>query len=101
MNLFTKAMEKIIRISKSESIAGISHLKCIFISTSLDIDRAISIAASTLTAGGIIAVPTDTLYGFVTLLSKSDRIYRLKQRNQSKPLGLCLGDIDDIYKLVE
>ncbi|KAM4699592.1 threonylcarbamoyl-AMP synthase [Discoglossus pictus] len=51
--------------------------------------------------GGVIAVPTDTIYGIACLAQNSqsiNNIYNVKGRNGTKPLAICVGDIEDIYK---
>ncbi|KAI6241342.1 YrdC-like domain-containing protein [Aphelenchoides fujianensis] len=40
-----------------------------------------------LNAGGCVALPTDTLYGLVTLLRFSARLFEVKQRDEGKPVG--------------
>uniref|UniRef100_A0A8B9VLX8 Threonylcarbamoyl-AMP synthase n=1 Tax=Anas zonorhyncha TaxID=75864 RepID=A0A8B9VLX8_9AVES len=58
-------------------------------------------AAGALQAGGLVAVPTDTVYG-VACLAQDPRavrsIYGLKGRNGRKPLAICLGDVEHIYR---
>lgn len=51
--------------------------------------------------GGVVAVPTDTIYGLACLAQSSEAIqktYDIKGRNAQKPLAICVGDIQDIYK---
>ena len=58
---------------------------------------------SILKAGGIIAVPTDTIYGLACLAcntSSLKKIYSIKGRDASKPLAICVGNIDDLAKWV-
>ena len=60
------------------------------------IDRCITILEN----GGVIAVPTDTIYGLATLVSSEQavrRIYEIKGRSFTKPLAISVGDIDDIF----
>lgn len=47
-------------------------------------------AVEVLKRGGIIAVPTDTLYGVCTLAKNAEKLYRLKGRPDQKPLGLFI-----------
>lgn len=59
----------------------------------------VGIAAETLKEGKIIAVPTDTLYGLAAAASDSSAIqgiYALKQRKDTKPLAICVADVEDI-----
>lgn len=56
-------------------------------------------AVRTLRDGGIMAVPTDTVFGIVGLFDSEvaiGRIYKLKGRPQSKPLPLLLGTAADL-----
>ncbi|CAH2222082.1 yrdC domain-containing, mitochondrial [Pelobates cultripes] len=51
--------------------------------------------------GGVIALPTDTIYGIACLAQNSqsiDNIYNVKGRNGTKPLAICVGNIADIYR---
>ncbi|KAJ7985249.1 hypothetical protein DPEC_G00350120 [Dallia pectoralis] len=54
-----------------------------------------------LKSGEVVAVPTDTIYGLACLAQNSDaikRVYDIKGRNGQKPLAICVGEIQDIYK---
>ena len=49
--------------------------------------------------GGVGIIPTDTIYGLVgTALNKKtvERIYKLRHRNQKKPMIILIGDINDL-----
>lgn len=51
--------------------------------------------------GHVVAVPTDTIYGLACLAQNSAavrKIYDIKGRNGQKPLAICVGEIQDIYK---
>ncbi|XP_033925133.1 threonylcarbamoyl-AMP synthase isoform X2 [Melopsittacus undulatus] len=63
--------------------------------------EAVSAAAGALRAGGLVAVPTDTVYGVAGLAQDSGAvrsIYSLKGRNGRKPLAICLGDVERLYR---
>ncbi|XP_078001587.1 threonylcarbamoyl-AMP synthase isoform X2 [Phascolarctos cinereus] len=63
--------------------------------------EALSAAVTSLRAGGLVAVPTDTLYGVACSASCSaalGAVYSLKGRCQTKPLAVCLGRVADIYR---
>ncbi|XP_075029969.1 threonylcarbamoyl-AMP synthase [Calonectris borealis] len=63
--------------------------------------EAVTAAAGALQAGGLVAVPTDTVYGVACLAQDSGAvrsIYSLKGRNGEKPLAICLGDVDRLYR---
>ncbi|XP_044527414.1 yrdC domain-containing protein, mitochondrial isoform X2 [Gracilinanus agilis] len=63
--------------------------------------EALSAAVTALRAGGLVAVPTDTLYGVACSACCSaalGAVYSLKGRSQTKPLAVCLGRVADIYR---
>lgn len=68
-----------------------------------DLMEAVAKAATSLLAGQVVAVPTDTIYG-VAGLSQSNSaitaIYDIKKRNLAKPIAICVAEIDDIYRCV-
>ncbi|XP_061072316.1 yrdC domain-containing protein, mitochondrial [Conger conger] len=56
---------------------------------------------SALKEGHVAAVPTDTIYGLAALAQNSHavkKVYEIKGRNGQKPLAICVGEIEDIYK---
>ncbi|KAJ0793082.1 putative YrdC-like domain, DHBP synthase RibB-like alpha/beta domain superfamily [Helianthus annuus] len=56
-------------------------------------------AVEALRAGKVIAVPTDTLYGFACdacNIEAVNRIYEIKGRKHTSPLAICVGDVKDI-----
>ncbi|MGD1997060.1 MAG: L-threonylcarbamoyladenylate synthase [Anaerolineae bacterium] len=56
-------------------------------------------AAALLRAGGLVAFPTDTVYGLAALpteLTAVVRIYEVKSRDASRPIALLLSDIDQL-----
>ncbi|XP_014493336.1 yrdC domain-containing protein, mitochondrial isoform X2 [Vigna radiata var. radiata] len=58
-------------------------------------------AVEALKAGKVIAVPTDTLYGFACdacSLEAINRIYEIKGRRHTSPLAICVGDVSDITR---
>lgn len=68
-----------------------------------DDDKILSCTMKSLKEGHVIAVPTDTIYGLACLAQNSEairKIYDIKGRNQQKPLAICVGQIQDIYKWV-
>ncbi len=59
--------------------------------------------ASVLRSGGVVAVPTDTIYGVACLAcnkSALDKIYSMKGRDLAKPLALAVGKVTDLIKLI-
>lgn len=58
-------------------------------------------AAAVLLSGDVIAVPTDTLYGIAALAQNNeaiDKIYHIKKRSSTKPLAICVAEVEDVYK---
>lgn len=70
-----------------------------FAQTALQIDRAIEI----LKAGGIVAFPTDTVYGLganVFNCEAVERIYAVKQRSRRLPLPVLVADTTQLGAVV-
>lgn len=62
---------------------------------------AISESVTLLGRGGVIAVPTDTLYGIAASALHTEaieRVYSIKQRSKVNPLAVCVGHVEDINK---
>lgn len=58
-------------------------------------------AVEMLNSGKVIAVPTDTLYGFACDACSGEavnRIYEIKGRKHISPLAICVGDVSDIKR---
>lgn len=56
----------------------------------------VSKAARVLAEGGVVVIPTDTVYGLVARLDRPqaiDRIFKIKKRARSKPLPILVADI--------
>jgi tRNA threonylcarbamoyl adenosine modification protein (Sua5/YciO/YrdC/YwlC family) len=56
-------------------------------------------AAAALRRGGVIAVPTDTIYGFAASAANGDavrRLYEIKGRRAGVPLAIAVGDVRDV-----
>ncbi|KAG0467019.1 hypothetical protein HPP92_018599 [Vanilla planifolia] len=52
-------------------------------------------------AGKVIAVPTDTIYGFACDACSAmavNKIYEIKGRNLTSPLAICVADVSDISR---
>ncbi|MDD4178824.1 MAG: L-threonylcarbamoyladenylate synthase [Candidatus Margulisbacteria bacterium] len=59
-------------------------------------------AVKTLKSGGVIAFPTETVFGIGALLSKPEaikRIYKLKKRPRSKPLQVLVASLPQALEL--
>jgi len=56
-------------------------------------------AADQIRKGGVVVVPTDTVYGLACCISDSDairRIYDLKRMDPKKPLSILVGDMQSV-----
>jgi len=65
---------------------------------------AIQAAAAVIRDGGLVVVPTDSVYGLVCDPSQPkavDSIYRVKQRRREVPLVLLLHDMAQVSSLIE
>jgi L-threonylcarbamoyladenylate synthase len=63
---------------------------------STSIDRAVDI----LRRGGVISIPTDTVYGVAAnALDENavDRVFRIKGREDSSPIPVLIGEVDDLF----
>ena len=61
-------------------------------------------ALSVLKAGGVVAFPTDTLYGLgASILSVPgvERVFQIKERSQTQRLPILLGSIEDLELVAE
>ncbi|PIO55383.1 Sua5/YciO/YrdC/YwlC family protein [Teladorsagia circumcincta] len=75
---------------------ALTHLAKVLRLTPETFEEAVEAAADVLLRGGIVALPTDTIYGVSTLIQHSAKLYSLKRRPASKPLGLFLTDPAEI-----
>lgn len=61
-------------------------------------------AAAELDAGGVVVIPTDTVYGIAARLDRPEaikRLFKLKGRPQSKPIALLVPDLETAAALGE
>ncbi|HEV2127387.1 MAG TPA: L-threonylcarbamoyladenylate synthase [Thermomicrobiales bacterium] len=71
---------------------------------SLEAPRALEETIHTVQHGGVVAFPTDTVYGIGASLRHPDglkRIYKIKGRDMVKPLPVLLSSIDHIDLVAE
>jgi L-threonylcarbamoyladenylate synthase len=67
-------------------------------------DLSAKIAANSLQAGEIIAIPTDTIYGLAVDASNDKavkKIYELKKRSNSKPIAVFAANLKKAQQIVE
>ena len=65
---------------------------------------AIDTALSVLKAGGLVGIPTDTVYGLAALLHDSQaiaRIYQAKERSENKAIAVLIGDLEQLELVAE
>lgn len=58
-------------------------------------------AEQILKADGVIALPTDTIYGICCLAQRSpsvQRLYEIKRRQSNNPLAICVSKVEDIHR---
>lgn len=61
----------------------------------LSSETGLQAAADILLKGGVVAIPTDTVYGFAALVNNEEaigRLYKIKERNPIKSIAVLLGD---------
>ncbi len=71
---------------------------------SLDIQQQVEKGISILKQGGIVAFPTDTVYGLgacANLHQAVERVYKVKERARNMPLPLLLADVSQITEVAE
>lgn len=64
---------------------------------------AIEMAAELIANGGVVAIPTDTVYGIAASLSHADairRVFTIKNRDLSKPLPVLVSSTSSLARLV-
>jgi L-threonylcarbamoyladenylate synthase len=75
-------------------------MNTLFIST--DHPDAVKIALEILSGGGLVAFPTDTVYGVAALVNHPmgiDRLYEAKSRSANKAIAVLLGDLKQLNQL--
>lgn len=69
---------------------------------SVDSPQAVERALAVLNAGGLVAFPTDTVYGLASAAfdpAGIERIYEAKGRDAAKAIPILLGDIDHLEQV--
>ena len=59
----------------------------------------LAVVRPALLAHGVIAVPTDTIYGLACLAQSQqavDAIYAIKGRDEKKPIAICVSSVEEI-----
>jgi L-threonylcarbamoyladenylate synthase len=71
---------------------------------SCDDPQAVEAALQVLKAGGLVAFPTDTVYGLAaSVLDKAgiDRLYEAKKRSANKAIAVLVGDLDQLGQVTQ
>ena len=61
----------------------------------------VSTATNVLRDNGVIAVPTDTIYGIAGLAQSSaaiGRLYEVKGRSCTKPVAVSVASVDEVHR---
>jgi tRNA threonylcarbamoyl adenosine modification protein (Sua5/YciO/YrdC/YwlC family) len=89
----------------SDRMANLQKIKQLFYMRGGLLDRdQIKFACSILNSSGVIALPTDTLYGLVAKASDStalNKIYKIKGRDPTKPLAVCVASVEAITEVAD
>ncbi|XP_063677570.1 threonylcarbamoyl-AMP synthase-like [Bolinopsis microptera] len=67
-------------------------------------ENAVQTASDILCRGGVVALPTDTIYGVCCAVNNTNainKIYQIKGRSFSKPLAICVSCVQEIPKCVD
>ena len=57
--------------------------------------------SAALRGGGVVAIPTDTIYSVASLVSSNEgieRLYKMKGRRRDKPLAICISEVEQVYR---
>ena len=67
----------------------------------VNIDEIVANTASTLSSGGVVALPTDTIYGLACNVNSNEgirKLYNIKKRNTKNPVAICVAEVEDMHK---
>ncbi len=59
-------------------------------------------AASILKEGGVVALPTETVYGLGAASDNKkaiEKLFKIKRRPKDKPFTLCFADVNDVWEM--
>lgn len=85
--ILTKFKKNLIAMDYKKYIYKLSH------------KNSIQMASDLLKSGKVIALPTDTIYGLACSANDPiaiQNLYKIKAREEGKPVAICVGDYDDI-----
>jgi L-threonylcarbamoyladenylate synthase len=81
---------------------GLNNLKTEILS--IQNPDAILRAISILNSGGLVAIPTDTVYGLAAMVKDASaiaRIYQAKERNENKAIAVLIGDLSQLDQVAD
>lgn len=64
-------------------------------------EKIIAELAVLISSDGVIALPTDTLYGIACSVNSNDgirKLYDIKKRNSVNPVSICVAEVQDMQK---
>jgi tRNA threonylcarbamoyl adenosine modification protein (Sua5/YciO/YrdC/YwlC family) len=80
-----------------------SAVQQVFNSSGKSCTSALTNAENVLKSNGVIALPTDTVYGLACLAQNTvalQRVYDIKRRVAYKPVAICVANVSDLYRWV-
>lgn len=95
-NWFTKSLNFI--MATLQKIVRLFYIK-----SKLEREQ-VELACKILNKSGVIALPTDTLYGLAAKVNDSkalEKIYKIKGRDTAKPLAVCIESLDRIGEVAD
>lgn len=79
----------------------VSRAVIVMFGCDIDTESILETTVQALKEGQVVAVPTDTIYGLACLAQNSEavgKVYDIKGRHNGKPLAICVGEVEDVYK---
>ncbi|CAD5210128.1 unnamed protein product [Bursaphelenchus xylophilus] len=89
---------KSLKILQMGDVANRVAKKCRFLNINEEAEQVLEQTGTVLSHGGVVALPTDTVYGLVSLYSHSQQLLDIKKRDANKPLGLFFANPDLIFQ---
>ena len=67
--------------------------------------KSLSVTSECLASGGVVILPTDTVYGFSSVVSEKfssgEKIYKIKGRDEKKPMIQLISSPEDLKKYTD
>jgi len=83
------------------AVNGESAVGRVLAAKGLDVRELAKLGAEALRAGGVVATPTDTIYGLAASVQNNlavKSLYDIKGRNLAKPIAISVAEVDDVYR---